>query len=63
MDIHGLEKSPTWSTLKATVNTGATSVTIKDGNTNWAVNDVIGIAPTGWSATENEKRKIASINH
>lgn len=34
---------------------------INDGNTNWYIGDEIGIAPTGWLASENEKRTITKI--
>lgn len=38
LDIHGSPKTPTWSRITATINTGATSLTIEEPS-NWIVGD------------------------
>ncbi|MDT9252603.1 hypothetical protein, partial [Limnospira sp. PMC 1280.21] len=40
---------------------GATSITLAEAPTGWAVGDVLAIAPTGFSAFELEERTIARI--
>ena len=59
----GLPKTPTHTTLAATVTAGSDTITVQDA-TNWVVGDEIVIATTGHrhSQSENEQRTITAVN-
>ena len=61
IDLHGVAKTPTWTTLASTVSASATSITLSEDVTNWNVGDEIVIAPTNYFNNETEKRTIATI--
>ena len=59
--MYGQPKLPTWTRLAATVNTGDTSITLRDV-VNWVVGDEIVIAPGSFDYLEGETREIARID-
>ena len=61
IDLHGVAKTPTWTTLASTVSASATSITLSEDVTNWNVGDEIVIAPTNYFNNETEKRTIDTI--
>jgi len=57
----GVERPITWTSLSATADVGATSITLME-SVDWQVGEEIVIAPTGYEARNAEKRTIASIS-
>lgn len=67
LEMHGIERSHTWTDLKVTAEAGATSITLNDitGGVplDWAVGEDIVIASTDISGRNAEQRTIASISN
>ena len=61
LDLHGIAKNPTWTELLETADVGATSITLVE-NVDWAVGDVIVIAPTSFNFEEAERREIKTVS-
>lgn len=61
MNIHGTPKTPTWTTIGATINVGDSSLATSV-STNWAVDDEIVIATTSFDGRHSEQVKIATIS-
>ncbi len=59
--IYGVPKTPSWTTLNATSDVGATSVTV-NGAVNWAVGDRIVIASSSFYGTETDEAVIAAVS-
>lgn len=57
LDIHGVHRDHTWTSLASTVTAGATTITLME-SVDWQVGEVIVIAPTSYSNRETEKRVI-----
>lgn len=53
MNIHGTPKTPTWTTIGATINVGDSSLATSV-STNWAVDDEIVIATTSFDGRHSE---------
>lgn len=60
MNIHGKPKTPTWTTLSATIGAGDTTLTLSE-STNWEIGDEIVIATTSFDGKESEKVTITAI--
>ena len=60
LDIHGLPKTPSWTTLLQTAPASSVTITLS-GATNWAVGDSIVIASTSYDYTEAEVKSITAI--
>lgn len=67
LEMHGVERSHTWTDLKTTADAGATSITLNDVTggvpLDWAVGEDIVIASTDISGRNAEQRTIASITN
>lgn len=66
LEMHGIERSHTWTDLKATAEAGATSITLNDVNgvnLDWQVGEEIVIASTDISGRNAEYRTITSISN
>lgn len=74
IDMHGVPRNPTWSTLESTVEPGASQITMHEA-VDWQVNDEIVIAATDFyklsfgggiedssSMKEHEKRRIVDVS-
>jgi hypothetical protein len=61
IDMHGIERPITWTKLDATVDAGATEITLIEP-TDWAVGETIVVATTSFSNYESEKRVIKAVN-
>lgn len=59
--MYGKPRLPTWTTISATINAGDTSFTVSE-DVDWAVNETIVVAATGFYHFEAEERKIKSIS-
>lgn len=66
LEMHGVERSHTWTDLQTTAEAGATSITLNDMNgvaLDWQVGEDIVIASTDISGRNAEQRTIASITN
>lgn len=61
LDLHGVERSPTWTLLDTTVEAGGSQVTLAEA-VDWKVGEEVAIAATSYDPREGEKRTIASID-
>jgi hypothetical protein len=61
LDMHGVAKTPTWTTMEATVERGATSIQLHE-KVNWIVGDQISIASTSYDPREGERAFIKEID-
>jgi len=62
LDMHGVPRTPTWTSLGATANPGDTTITLITA-VDWKVGESIVIAPTSYESTEAEERTIISIDN
>jgi hypothetical protein len=66
LEMHGAERSVTWTDLKTTAEAGATSITLNDvtgAPLDWKVGEDIVIASTDYSGRNAEQRTITSITN
>jgi hypothetical protein len=61
LEMHGIERIPTWTYLNTTAEPGATTVTLHTA-VDWVAGEEIAIASTSYQGREAEKRTIASID-
>ena len=61
VEMHGMEKR-SWTQLSQTAAKDATTITLAQSATNWAVGDEIVIASTDFEAHQAEKRTITAIS-
>lgn len=61
LDMHGIERVPTWTNLNETSLPGATVIKLT-GPLDWVAGEEIAIAATGFEGREGEKRTILSID-
>jgi hypothetical protein len=61
IDMHGIERPITWTKLAATVDKGATQITLIEA-TDWAIGEEIVVATTSFSNYESEKRTITAVS-
>jgi hypothetical protein len=61
LDMHGVERSPTWTLLDTTVEAGGSQVTLAEA-VDWQVGEEVAIAPTSYEPREGEKRTISAID-
>ena len=61
LDIHGVAKTPSWTTLSSTVQAGSSTITLSQA-VNWSQGDSIVIASTSYEFDEAEVRTILSID-
>ena len=61
LDLHGVPRTPTWTSLNVTAEIGATQITIIR-DVDWQVNEEIVIAPTGYFNFEAETRTIIAVD-
>jgi hypothetical protein len=61
LDMHGVEKTPTWTFMDATVEKGASKITLFEA-VNWVVGDEISVASTSYNGREGERRYITDID-
>jgi hypothetical protein len=61
LDMHGPERSPTWTLMETTAEPGATQITLRTA-VDWMVGEQISIAPTSYEAREAEPRYITAID-
>jgi len=59
--MHGIPRTPTWTTIAATIVPGATSFTVSE-DVDWKAGEEIVVAATGFFHYEAEQRTIASIS-
>lgn len=57
LDLHGVKRTPTWTTLDTTVQPGSAQITLREA-VDWKVGEEIVIAPTSFEVDEAEKRTI-----
>jgi len=62
LEMHGVPRTPTWTSLAATANPGDTTVTLISA-VDWQVGEVVVIAPTSYESTEAEERTIISVDN
>jgi hypothetical protein len=60
LDMHGVERTPTWTELEYTVEAGGTVITLKE-DVDWVAGEMIAIASTSYDPREGEHRTILSI--
>ena len=66
LEMHGINRPVTWTDLKTTAATGATSITLNDVTgdpLDWQVGEEIVIASTDFSGRNAEQRTIESITN
>jgi len=61
LDMHGIPRSVTWTSLKDTILPGATSLKLMVA-TDWKVGEWIVVAATSYEHVEAEQRKITAIS-
>lgn len=61
LDMHGVERSPSWTELETTVMPGSSTITLVR-SVDWQEGEVIVIAPTSYNVDEAEERTIVSID-
>lgn len=61
IDIHGMPRDVTWTSLDSTVFPGDRQITLIE-SVDWQVGEVIVITTTNFNRFESEKRTIADIN-
>lgn len=61
LDMHGEERTPTWTQMEKTANAGDSQITLCQA-VDWRVGDHIAIAPSSYERTEYEKRHIKAID-
>jgi hypothetical protein len=61
LDMHGIERTPTWTHLEYTSEPGATVITLQD-EVDWVAGEMIAIASTSYDPREGEHRTILSID-
>lgn len=61
LDMHGIERTPTWTFLESTVEAGANVMTLAV-EVDWQVGEMIAIAPTGFKPDEAEHRTITAVS-
>jgi hypothetical protein len=61
LDMHGIERTPTWTYLDQTVDVGGTVMTLAE-EVDWQVGEQVGVAPTGYKAREGEHRFITAVS-
>jgi hypothetical protein len=61
LDMHGIERTPTWTLLHASVAKGATRITLAEA-VDWAVGEEIAIASTSYNGRDADQRTIRSID-
>lgn len=61
LDMHGIERTPTWTFLDTTVEAGGTVITLSE-EVDWKPGEQIAVASTSYNPREGEKRTIISID-
>jgi hypothetical protein len=61
LDMHGEQKTPTWTFMESTVEKGATSIQLHTA-VNWKKGDEISVASTSYNGREGERRYILDID-
>jgi hypothetical protein len=61
LDMHGVPKTPTWTTMESTVEKGASSIQLHEA-CNWVAGDEISVASTSYNPREGERRYIKEID-
>jgi hypothetical protein len=61
LDMHGIERTPTWTELETTVEAGGTVIVLKE-DVDWVAGEMIAIASTSYEPREGEHRTILSID-
>lgn len=61
LDLHGKEVTTPWTTLGATAEVGARSLTLSEA-VDWAVGNEIVVTPTGYDPWETETFTITSVS-
>jgi hypothetical protein len=61
LDMHGVPKTPVWTTMEATVEKGASSIQLHEA-VNWVAGDEIAVASTSYNGREGERRHIKEID-
>lgn len=62
LEMHGVPRTPTWTSLASTASPGDTTVTLITA-VDWKAGEVIVIAPTSYQSTEAEERTIVSVDN
>ena len=58
--MYGIERTPTWTSLAATVNVGDTTLTVED-TIDWQVGEKIVVASTSFVPSEAESKVITNV--
>lgn len=61
LDMHGVERLPSWTELETTVMPGSSTITLKQ-SIDWQTGEEIVIAPTSYNVDESEQRTIVSVD-
>lgn len=61
LDMHGIERTPTWTLLEYTVEPGDTVITLTQ-EVDWVAGEMIAIASTSYEPREGEHRTILSVD-
>jgi hypothetical protein len=62
LEMHGVPRHPTWTSLETTADVGSTSITLQE-SVDWQVGEQIVIAPTDFEARHAEQREIMAIDN
>jgi hypothetical protein len=62
LDMHGVPKTPSWTTMESTVEKGAKSIQLHTA-CNWAAGDEISVASTSYNGREGERRFIKEVDN
>lgn len=60
LDMHGIERDIVWTFLETTVEAGGSVITLAE-DTDWAVGEMIAIAPTDFIPRNGEHRTITAV--
>ena len=61
LDLHGVERTPTWTVLDHTAEAGSNQITLATA-VDWKVGEQIAIASTSYDGRDADKRTIAAID-
>ena len=61
LDMHGIERTPTWTKLETTVEPGATVITLQE-EVDWVAGEQISIASTEFDGRQGEQRTIIAVS-
>jgi len=62
LDMHGVERSKTWTVMDSTAEAGSTQITLATA-VDWVAGEEIAVAATSYDGREGEKRRIVAVDN